>query len=57
MPFVFGGHALGWRTNRYVRFNNRDHNDLLLSIYLGFGGSGTSYGDPKFGSGELTGLA
>ncbi len=56
MPFVFAGHALGWRTNRYLRFSNRDHNDLLLSIFLGFGGSGTTYGDPKFGSGELTGL-
>ncbi|MCC6810246.1 MAG: DUF1552 domain-containing protein [Deltaproteobacteria bacterium] len=57
IPFVIAGHALGWRTNRFVRFTNKNHNNLLLSILLGFGGSAASYGDPAYCSGELTGIA
>jgi hypothetical protein len=57
MPFMVGGRALGWRTDRYVRFANQQHNDLLLTILRGFGGTATSFGDPMYSSGELTGIA
>ncbi len=57
MPFVVAGHAAKWKMGRVVQFANaRPHNDLLLSMLHGFGGTQASFGDPSFFTGPLTGL-
>lgn len=56
MPFVLAGGGAGFRMGRYVRWQRRYHNDLLVSIVNAFGGNVTTYGDPAFCSGPLSNL-
>jgi len=56
MPFVVAGHATGWRMGRYVRFGGLNHNNLLVSMLQGFGGTANTFGDPAFCTGPLSGL-
>ena len=56
MPFVVAGHAAGWRMGRFVKYNGLNHNNLLVSMLQGFGGTATSFGDPAFCTGPLSGL-
>lgn len=56
MPFVLAGGGAGFRMGRHVRFPSRSHSDLLLSILHGMGVRDTTFGDPRFVSGELPGL-
>lgn len=57
MPFLVAGHATKWKMGRVVKFETgRPHNDLLLSMLQGFGGTQTTFGDPAFFTGPLSGL-
>jgi len=56
MPFLVAGGGTGWKGGRYLRFNGRPHNDLLLSMFTALGGSATSFGDAEFCTGALSGL-
>lgn len=56
MPFVLAGGGAGFRMGRYVRWQSQYHNDLLVSIVNGFGGSVTTYGEPTFCRGALGNL-
>lgn len=57
MPFVLAGHATGWRMGRFLQYTAQPHNDLLVSILRGFGGSQTTFGDPGFCTGPLGNLS
>lgn len=56
MPFLLAGHGAGFRMGRYVKWASKNHNDLLVSILNGFGGSYTTYGEASFCSGPLSNL-
>ncbi|WP_437739033.1 DUF1552 domain-containing protein [Sorangium sp. So ce1504] len=56
MPFLLAGGGGGLRAGRWLRYNNRPHNDLLVSILNLFGDSRTTFGDPRFCTGPLTNL-
>lgn len=57
MPFVLAGGGAKWKMGRVVKFTSRAHNDLLLSILQSLGGSHTTFGDPTYVTGPLSGLA
>jgi hypothetical protein len=57
MPFLLAGHATNWRMGRVVKYGGRPHNDLLLSLLQGFGGTYSGFGDPAFNTGPLSNLA
>jgi hypothetical protein len=57
MPFLVAGGGAKWKMGRVLKFDvARPHNDLLLSILQGLGGTHASFGDPAFVTGPLTGL-
>jgi hypothetical protein len=56
MPFMLAGGGAGFRMGRFVKYTAAYHNDLLVSILNGFGGSFTTYGEPLFCRGPLTNL-
>ncbi len=57
MPFLVAGHATGWKMGQVVKpASARPHNDLLIAMLQGFGGTQTTFGDPTFVTGALTGL-
>jgi len=56
MPFLLAGGGGGLRAGRWLKFNGRSHNDLLVSILNLFGDARTSFGDPRFCAGALPGL-
>jgi len=57
MPFLVAGHAAKWKMGRVVKFDvARPHNDLLLSMLQGLGGTQAGFGDPAFLTGALPGL-
>jgi hypothetical protein len=57
MPFVLAGKAQGkLRTGRWVKVPSQPHNGLLVSLLNIFGGNDTTFGDPDFNHGALTGL-
>lgn len=57
MPFVIAGSCGGaLRTGRWVQFNGRNHNDLLLSIAQAFGHPTETFGDPDYCTGVLDAL-
>lgn len=54
MSYVMAGRLGGaFRTGRYLRFEGRKHNDLLLSIAHGFGMTVESIGNPSYCKGPL----
>ena len=56
MPFMLAGGGAGFRMGRFVKWFGAYHNDLLVSILNGFGGSFTTYGAPAFCRGPLSNL-
>ncbi len=56
MPFLLAGGGAGFRMGRFPRWQAQFHNDLLVSILNGFGGSFITYGDPAFCRGPLNNL-
>ena len=56
MPFVLAGGGGGLRTGRWLRYNHRPHNDLLVSILSLFGDGRTTIGNPIHCTGLLTNL-
>ena len=58
MPFVLAGKAQGKiRTGRWLKVKSQPHNNLLVSLLNVFGGTDTTFGDPKYNTGALTGLS
>ncbi len=58
MPFLLAGGAGGaLRTDRYLKYAGDPHNNLLVSIMNMMGVEGSVFGDPRFCSGPLSGLA
>ena len=58
MPFVLAGKAQGKiRPGRWLTVKSQPHNNLLVSLLNIFGGTETTFGDPKYCTGALTGLA
>lgn len=57
MPFLLAGNGGGLRTNRYLQCNGQSHNDLLLSILRLFGDERATFGDSRYCSGVLSGVA
>jgi hypothetical protein len=57
MPFLLAGGAGGQlETGRWLRWNHRPHNQLLVSIMNLMGIAGTCFGNPYFCDGPLPGL-
>jgi hypothetical protein len=56
MPFVLAGGGGGLRTGRWVTYNHRPHNDLLVSILNLFGDTRKTLGDPMHCTGPLPNL-
>jgi hypothetical protein len=54
MPFVLAGGGL--RTGRWLNFNGRSHNDLLVALLNHFGDERTSYGAQQYNGGAISGL-
>lgn len=57
MPFFLVGGAGGYlKTGRYLKFENKSHNDLLVSVLNAMGIDESTFGDPALCSGPLPGL-
>jgi hypothetical protein len=56
MPFLLAGGGGGLRTGRWLRYNGRPHNDLLVSLLNLFGDPRRSFGDPRYCTGPLDNL-
>jgi hypothetical protein len=57
MPFVLAGRAGGAiRTGRYLQYNGKPHNDLLVSILNAMDVKVSTFGNPNFCNGRLAGL-
>lgn len=57
MPFLMMGSNGGYfKTGRYLQYQNASHTDLLISILQSFGMDVSSFGDPRFSNGPLSGL-
>lgn len=56
MPLLLAGNGGGLRTGRWLKYNSRSHNDLLVSLLNLFGDTRTTFGDPKYCAGPLTNL-
>lgn len=56
MPFMLAGGGGGLRGGRWLQYDGESHNDLLVAILNLFGDTRTSFGDPEYVSGPLTGL-
>jgi hypothetical protein len=62
MPFLLAGGGGGLKGGRWVHYtdktnNKSSHNNLLVSIANLFGDPRTSYGNPAFCSGPLSGIS
>lgn len=57
LPFVLLGGASG-RLNggRYLRFDRASNNDLFVTLFGAFGIERTSFGDPRYNRGPLSGI-
>ena len=55
-PFEDSFTAVPAARYRFVKWTGAYHNDLLVSILNGFGGSLTTYGEPTFCRGPLSNL-
>jgi hypothetical protein len=54
MPFLLAGG--GMRTGRWIRCSNQSHNNLLVSLLNLFGDTRTTFGNPLYSTGPLTGV-
>jgi hypothetical protein len=57
MPFLLAGNGGGLRTGRWLAYDRRPHNDLLVSILNLFGDPRQTFGDPRHCTGPLAGFA
>jgi hypothetical protein len=60
MPFVLAGGTWAFRTGRYVQYTDSSknlHGNLLVSILNAMGVPDTTFGDPRYVTGPLAGLA
>jgi hypothetical protein len=57
MPYVLAGGAGGFfKTGRYLKYGGDHHNNLLVSLCQAMGAEVSSFGNPAYCSGPLTGL-
>jgi hypothetical protein len=57
MPFFLVGSAGGYfKTGRYLTFDNKYHNDLLVSVLNAMGVEETTFGRAELCKGPLAGL-
>jgi hypothetical protein len=57
VPFLIAGGTNGaFRMGRYLTFNGQPHNNLLVSILNACGDSSTTFGNPAYCMGPLSGL-
>jgi hypothetical protein len=57
MPFVLAGDLGGqFRSGRYLAYDHKPHNDLLVSLQNAFGIESQTFGDPAYCTGPLAGL-
>ena len=56
MPFLLAGGGWHFRTGRYLRSQSVPHNNLLVSVLNAMGAPVTTFGDPDFCTGPLSGL-
>ncbi|HET9930100.1 MAG TPA: DUF1552 domain-containing protein, partial [Polyangiaceae bacterium] len=56
IPFVLVGGGWAFKTGRYVKCQGVPHNNLLVTILNAMGVAATTFGDPKFCTGPLSGL-
>lgn len=60
MPFLVAGGTWAFRTGRYVQYTDpakNSHGDLLVSLLNAMGVPDTSFGDARYSTGPLSGLA
>ena len=58
IPFVLAGKGAGTlRPGRFLNYSGVSHNNLLTSLCQGMGVNVSSFGDPRFCTGPLPGLA
>jgi hypothetical protein len=53
MPFLLAGRGGGLQSGRFLKYDGRSHNDLLVSILNLFGDDRQSFGSPEHCSGPL----
>jgi hypothetical protein len=56
MPFLLVGGGWHFRTGRFVQNQGLPHNNLLVSVLNAMGISASTFGDPAFCTGALSGL-
>lgn len=56
MPFLLAGGGGGLQGGRSLRYQGESHNDLLVSILNLFGDTRTTFGDPSYCAGPLSGV-
>jgi hypothetical protein len=56
-PFLLAGSAGGYfQTGRYLAYDAQPHNNLLVSLLNAMGVPATTFGDPNYCTGALSGL-
>ena len=57
MPILMAGSAGGYfKTGRFLTYQNRSHQDLLVSLLHAFGVEDEKFGDERFCTGPLSEL-
>ena len=57
MPYLLAGDAGGYfESGRYLKYAGAWHNDLLTSICHAMGSQVSTFGNPAYCTGELSGL-
>ncbi|HVY27011.1 MAG TPA: DUF1552 domain-containing protein [Polyangiaceae bacterium] len=57
MPFLLGGGTWAFKTGRYLQYKGDSHGNLLVSLLNAMGVPDTTFGNPEFCTGALSGLA
>lgn len=56
MPFLLAGGGWAFRTGRFLTYDKNSHADLLVSIVNAMGVDESTFGDPNYCTGPLSGL-
>ena len=56
MPFILAGNGGGLKTGRWIKYQDKNSSDLLVSILNLCGDDRKKFGDPNFCTGSLPGL-
>jgi hypothetical protein len=56
MPFLVAGNGGGLRTERWLKYDQQSHSDLLVSLLNLCGDTRSTFGTPEFCTGPLGGL-